>query len=100
MSHPSKPDPLRPAVVEPRDGFRIRLRYADGVEGEVDLSDGAGKGVFAAWLDRAFFGESRIGEWAEITWGNEIDLCPHALDPEITGESPEDIWPGLKARSA
>ncbi|MFN8485771.1 MAG: DUF2442 domain-containing protein [Anaerolineae bacterium] len=33
------------------DGYRLWLRYADGVEGVVDLSDHVGKGVFAAWED-------------------------------------------------
>ena len=28
-------DPIRPVAVEPRDGFRIWLRYADGAEREV-----------------------------------------------------------------
>ena len=41
--------------VEPRDGYRIWLRYSDGAAGEVDLSDMAGRGVFKVWLDRAFF---------------------------------------------
>ena len=99
MSSSPEPVPLRPVVVEPREGFRIWLRYADGVEGEVDLSDVAGKGVFVAWLDRKFFEDVRIGEWGEIAWRNEIDLCPDALYLEITGKSPEDIWPGLRART-
>lgn len=99
MSSSLEPVPLRPVAVEPRAGFCIWLRYADGVEGVVDLSDVAGKGVFAAWLDRDFFEDVRIGEWGEVAWGNEIDLCPDALYLEITGKSPEDIWPGLRARS-
>ena len=32
--------------VEPRDGYRIWLRYSDGASGEVDLSDMAGRGGF------------------------------------------------------
>jgi len=86
-------------VVEPRAGFCIWIRYEDGVEGEIDLSDVAGTGVFAAWLDRDFFEDVRIGELGEIAWRNEIDLCPEALYLEITGKSPEDIWPGLRERS-
>ena len=41
--------------VEVLSGYRVRLRYADGVEGDVDLSDVAGRGVFEAWNDRSFF---------------------------------------------
>lgn len=87
----------RPVAVEPRDGYRIWLRYNDGVEGEVDLSDNAGKGVFAAWLDRDFFEGVRIGEWGEIVWGEDLDLCPDALYLQLTGKSPDDIWPALRA---
>ena len=39
----------------PRAGYRIWLRYSDGVSGEVDLSDLTARGVFEAWRDRAFF---------------------------------------------
>ena len=83
-------DPLRPVAVEPREGYRIWLRYADGVEGEVDLSHAAGKGVFVAWLDRAFFEGVHIGPGRAISWSREIDLCPDALYLRLTGKSPED----------
>lgn len=99
MSSSSGPARLRPVDLEPRAGSCIWLRYDDGVEGEIELSDVAGKGVFAAWLDRDFFEDVRIGELCEIAWRNEIDLCPEALYLEVTGKSPEDIWPGLRERS-
>ena len=37
---------IRPTEVEPRDGFRIWLRYQDGTMGEIDLSHLVGCGVF------------------------------------------------------
>lgn len=42
---------IRPVEVEPREGWRIWLRYTDGASGEVDLSHLAAdllKGCFAA----------------------------------------------------
>ena len=36
----------RPVEVKPLENFRIWLRYDDGTEGEVNLSDVAGRGVF------------------------------------------------------
>ena len=90
-------DPLRPVAVEPRDGYRIWLRYADGVEGEVDLSHLAGMGVFVDWLDRAFFEGVHIGAGRAIAWSREIDLCPDALYLRLTGKPPEDIMPGLRS---
>ena len=40
-----------PKIVEAQalDNFIIRLKFADGVVGEVDLSHLAGKGVFTFW---------------------------------------------------
>ena len=34
---------IRPTAVEPRERFRIWLRYSDGVSGELDLSHLAGR---------------------------------------------------------
>ena len=31
-----------------------------------------------------------------IRWGDAIDLCPHALYMQLTGKSPEDIFPNLR----
>lgn len=89
-------DLARPVEVEARDRYCIWLRFADGVEGEVDLSDLAGHGVFAAWLDRAFFDSVRIDEARAIAWGDDIDLCADALYLRLTGMSPEQYLPGLR----
>ncbi len=96
MSANFETDLLRPVAVAPREGFRIWLRYADGVEGEVDLSHLAGKGVFAAWLDRTFFERVHLGGGSAIAWSDEIDLCADALYLRLTGKRPREIWPGLK----
>ena len=45
----------RPVEVRALEPYRIWLRYDDGVEGEVDLSDVSSDGVFAAWEDHSFF---------------------------------------------
>lgn len=90
-------DPLEPVAVEPREGYRIWLRYADRVEGEVDLSHLVGKGVFEAWRDRGFFERVYLSDWRSVAWNEEIELCADALYLKITGKSPEDIMPGLNA---
>lgn len=95
MTRRVESDPFRPVAVEPRDGYRIWLRFADGAEGEVDLSDLAGKGVFAAWEDRAFFERVSIADGA-VAWSDEMDLCPDALYCRLTGKLPEEILPGLR----
>ena len=75
----------RPTAVEPRMGYRIWIRYSDGVEGEVDLSHLAGRGVFKAWNDRSCFEGVRITEYDAIAWSEELELCPDALYMKVTG---------------
>ena len=88
---------FKPVHVKPLPDFRLYLRYEDGIEGEVDLSHLAGKGVFALWNDPGAFEKVSIGPSGAICWNDEVDLCPDALYLEITGKSPEDVFPSLKA---
>ena len=78
-------------------GYRLWLRYADGVEGEVDLSDLAGRGVFAAWNERRFFENVRIDDSGALAWSDQLDLCPDALYLQLTGKTLGDVFPKLKA---
>lgn len=87
----------KPVEVKPLSNYRIWLRYDDGTEGEVDLSDLAGRGVFKAWTDAAFFGSVRVGSHGAIQWGPDIDLCPDAMYLRLTRKSPEDLFPALGA---
>ena len=91
------PEPIN---VEPREGFRIYVEYDDGERGEVDLSDVAGRGVFKAWDDRAFFEQVRITEFGAIGWGDEIEICPDSVYFHLTGKKPEEMMPGLRAQLA
>jgi len=86
--------------VSPRDGYRIWVRYADGVEGEIDLNDLAGRGVFQAWADRRVFETVHIDEGGGIAWEGGLDLCPDALYLRLTGQSPEELFPNLKVVQA
>ncbi len=88
---------VRPIEVKALPHFRIWLRYDDGTEGEVDLSDLAGRGVFKAWDDATFFASVRLGSHGAIAWGREIDICPDAIYLRLTGKSPEEIFPSLKS---
>ena len=80
--------------------YRIALTFDDGREGIVDLSDLVGKGVFAAWNDYAAFRNCRIGPNGELEWDADIDLCPDALYLEVTGQRPQDLFPGLAREDA
>ena len=83
------------ARVEVLDHYRVDLTFADGSRGVVDLSDLAGRGVFAAWRDYAEFCKVRVGDTGELVWPGGIDLCPDALYLKATGTKPEDAFPAL-----
>ena len=82
---------IRPVAVKALPDFRIWLRYNDGVEGEVDLSDLAGRGVFAAWNDVAFFNAVRLGAHGAIEWDPDLDICPDSMYLRTTGKSVEAL---------
>ncbi|MBC8872218.1 MAG: DUF2442 domain-containing protein [Planctomycetes bacterium] len=75
---------------------KLRLRYSDGVEGVVDLSHLAGKGVFRVWDHPGVFEGVSIGSGGEIRWGDDVDICADALYMELTGKSPDEVFPNLK----
>jgi hypothetical protein len=86
---------IRPVEVRPLPNYRIWLRYADGTEGEVDLSHLAGQGVFAVWQEEGVFAKVRLGPHGEVEWPGDVDLCPDALYLRLTGKKAEDLFPGL-----
>jgi hypothetical protein len=86
----------RITAVKVLTGFCLELTFDDGVHGTVNLSDIAGRGVFALWTDRSAFENVRIGSSGELAWGDKIDLCPDSLYLRATGKKPQDLFPSLK----
>ncbi|MEX2303768.1 MAG: DUF2442 domain-containing protein [Bryobacterales bacterium] len=74
--------------VTPLEGFRLRLRFEDGVEGEVDLQKVIRfEGVFAALRTRGEFEKVRVDpELGTICWPNGADLDPDVLYARVTGQ--------------
>lgn len=69
---------IRPGKVTALFDYKIRVDYADGVTGIVDLSDAVGRGVFAPLRDKAFFKTVHPGDHGQIAWSEEIEICPDA----------------------
>jgi len=78
-------------LVELLGGYRLRLRFDDGVEGELDISEQIPfDGVFEPMRDLTFFRRVRLNRvWGTIEWPGGIDLDPEVLHEEITGEKVE-----------
>jgi len=86
---------FRPVEVRALEPYRIWLRYDDGVEGELDLGNLAGDGVFAAWDDHSFFADVRLGSCGSIVWGDDLDLCGDALYLKLTGMTSQEAFPEM-----
>lgn len=72
--------------VEPRSNYRVWIRFEDGAQGEVDLSDLVGKGVFSAWEDPQAFEKVYIDqETGTIAWPGGLDLAPDGLYRDVAG---------------
>jgi len=87
---------VEPILVRALPNYHVYLEFSDGPKGEVDLSDLAGKGVFEAWNDYAFFEKVHIGDHREIKWNDEIELCADSLYLKLTGKTPEELFPKLR----
>ena len=73
--------PWRVAEVEAMSKFRLRVRFNDGTEGEVNMAwfvQSPDAGVFVALRDEVLFRQVRI-EWGAVTWPGELDLAPDAM---------------------
>ena len=70
-------------TVEYLGGYRLRLTFADGLVGELDLSskfEGSVGPVFEPLRDQEFFAQVRVDpELGTITWPNGADLAPDVL---------------------
>jgi len=78
--------------VKPEEGYKIWIKFSDGKEGTVNLTDLAGKGVFARWNDKKYFSSVYVDkETHTVAWPGGIDLCPDTLYAEVTGQDVASI---------
>jgi hypothetical protein len=72
--------------LEAREKYRLWLRYSDGTEGVVDLSDMAHTELFADWQKPGIFEQVVIGEYGEIVWTDDASLCADSLYLDLTNQ--------------
>ncbi|MDX1812737.1 MAG: DUF2442 domain-containing protein [Gammaproteobacteria bacterium] len=72
-----------------KDNYHLWVKFDNGREGIVDLSDLVGKGVFKAWEDETVFKSVVIDPVAKtVSWLNgQIDLDPDVLYEDILKKS-------------
>ena len=77
---------IRPTKVTALSGHRIEVSYPDGETGIIDLSNSVGRGIFTPLTNEALFSSVHIGKFGQITWSDEIEICPDSAYLEITGK--------------
>lgn len=79
--------------VEPKENYRLFLRFDDGAAGIVDVAELVEfSGVFAPLRDRAYFVQVRIEpDLGTIVWPNGADLDPVVLYARATGQPVPDF---------
>ena len=60
------------------DGYVLRVKFADGVIKDCDLSSLTEQGVFTCLKNRDFFLKAHPQDGA-IVWSDEIDIAPEFL---------------------
>jgi hypothetical protein len=76
-------------AVTPLDGYRLKLRFEDGLEGIVDVARCVPlTGVFAPLLNREEFESVQVNkELGTICWPSGADLDPDVLHALVSREA-------------
>ena len=83
--------PWRVERVQALEGYRLKVRFMDGLEGEVHLAAmlaSPDAGVFAPLRDPAFFAQVFV-QYGAVTWPGELDLAPDAMHDRIKADG---VW--------
>jgi hypothetical protein len=77
--------PWRVVSVTPMSDYRLKVRFIDGLQGEVHMGQlliSSKPGVFAPLRDQRFFDKVHL-HWGAVTWPGELDLAPDAMYDDI-----------------
>lgn len=79
--------------LRPQPGCRLWLRYDDGSEGSVDLSDLRGQGVFTSWEIPGRFETACLTSYNAVAWDETVELDADSLYLRLSGKRAEDVLP-------
>ena len=75
---------IRPITLKPLPNWKLEVIFKDGVKGIYDMSQSIGKGVFSPLKDPVKFSQVRIGEFGQIAWSDEMEICSDAVYKELS----------------
>lgn len=68
--------------------YTLAVQFADGVEGQVDLSADLWGPLGEPLRDPAVFAAVTIDEFGALVWPSGFDIAPDALHAEVAGARP------------
>jgi len=79
--------PWKVVSVDVRPGYVLHVRFADGVDGDVDMGPlharpDLASTAFGPLVETSYFARASI-EHGAVTWPNGADLAPDAMDEAI-----------------
>ena len=83
--------PWRVTAVEALPGFKLKVAFADGLTGMIDMSGlvhSPKAGVFAALADPSLFSLVKL-DYGAVAWPGELDLAPDAMHAAI---QEHNVW--------
>ena len=84
-------------AVKPLDGFRIWVKFSDGEQGELDLTEhtrkslGSNHGRIASVFDSVHILRNDVVVWGDDPFETDMGICSLSLYMDLTGKSWEEL---------
>lgn len=81
---------VRIETAQPLAGYRLKVRFNDGLEGVFPVEPERRGGVFLKLLDSKTFNAVTINpDFGCVEWPGGIDLCPDTMHRAVSGSAAE-----------
>ena len=68
-------------------GFTLHVKFLDGVEGDIELSDLVSKGIFKVLQNQELFAKAYNTGYS-VAWSEQLEIDSDKIYMEISGKSP------------
>ena len=76
--------------VKPLEGYRLNVRFNDGLEGIYEVEPARRGGVFLKLLEPKIFNAVTLNaDFGCVEWPGGIDLCPDSMHQAVSGAEAE-----------
>lgn len=80
-------------------GFTLHVKFLDGVEGDVELSDLVSKGIFKVLQNQELFAKAYNTGYS-IAWSEQLEIDSDKIYMEISGKSIDELLPQNPAHAS